>query len=384
MIDWLSLIFPVNIDICGGKCVHLDANGEIEYSTDKFLPVSGSYSSIVQVKSIFDTKTPKASNIDRSFTKSPFAMRLYISGNPTKFLQGHNIWGFNDLQGMVYCFVKSICESLKLDADTTSLLEQCAYTGKYEITRIDITESFTLSSIGDVRAWIRAAAQVGTGRNQSVNSYKERTLYLGKNSRRMSIKVYAKGDEIQKHPFDSILLERMVNKHIDRIGPLKKMMSQDDVITHFDAAKTLIQEYTDKLLRVEVTLRGMALKDMGLNKGAFWRDGMLETVFADKIKKLELPENASLSATDILSLPLHLQGYLAMWQSGHNLKEHMTKPTYYRVRSQLKEHGIDIKSPPAGQKNNVVPLIKVITAEPAVIPQFAYEHDLVYLPHLPY
>lgn len=360
MIDWICAIFPVDFEIMGGRCVHLDENGEVEFTSAKFLQVEGSHSCRVSVKSIWDTKNPRVLGArDAHLGKSPYKWRIYVSGNPIKFLQGHNIWGHNDLQALMFCFMEKLCLQLQLPPMVTALLTQHAYTGNYEISRIDLTESFTLPTIGDVRAWIRAASQVGTGRNQSVNSYKERTLYLGKNSRRMSIKVYAKGDEIR--------------------APKHRLPHQ------FDDVKEQLQEYTDKLLRVELTLRSMALKDMGLHKGAYWRQGMIEHVYNEKIKKLELPENTTLSAADVLSLPLHLQGYLALWQAGHNLKEHLGKRNYYKVRNEIKERtGVDIKSPPAGQKNNVVPLIKVITAEPAIIPDFAYEHDLVFEAKLRY
>ncbi|MBD0103457.1 hypothetical protein IAF22_20240, partial [Acinetobacter baumannii] len=43
---------------------------------------TGSYSTKIQIQSVTDTQ-------------------IYISGNPTKFLQGHNLFGSNDLVGLM-------------------------------------------------------------------------------------------------------------------------------------------------------------------------------------------------------------------------------------------------------------------------------------------
>ena len=63
------------------------------------------------------------------------------------------------------------------------------------------------------------------------------------------------------------------------------------------------------------------------------------------------------------------------WKNGDDLKQIMTKPTFYRVRKQLLAFGIDIAV--VNEKNNIIPLIRYLEAEPVGIPDWAYEKNLV-------
>lgn len=355
MIDWISVIFPVSLDLPSARVVHLSPDGEIEFEVNKGHHVEGSYSSRVLVKVI-----PEAASVARranpeSAMRLSMKNRLYISGNPTKFLQGHNVWGVNDFQPLMYRFIEAVCCRMAWNRDVTDRLLMLTFKGVYDISRIDLTESFILPCISDVRAWIRSSSQVAHGKCQGVNSYQERTLYMGKNSRRMTIKIYAKGDEIRKHK-----LPPELEPHLEWLQPI-----------------------ADRLLRVEVTLRTMALRDAGLHHGKEWSAERVRDVFRLKIAKLNIPENAHMPVDTLESLPNHLQGYVAMWQAGVNIKERVSKASYYRIRKELLPFGIDIKSPPAGQSGNVVPLIRVITAEPFEIPTEATEKGLLYIPENP-
>ena len=68
-----------------------------------------------------------------------------------------------------------------------------------------------------------------------------------------------------------------------------------------------------------------------------------------------------------------------LWRQGSNLKDLMTKNTFYRHRRKLLEQGIDITMPPNNfeKPNNVVPLMKIIEATPVSIPLWAYEKGLI-------
>lgn len=367
MVDWVSMIFPVSLNIPSGKCVHLSSNGELEYESNKPTMVEGSYSSTIYLK-VIPSKRAVSKRLDSAPSEiDPDCNRLYISGNPTKFLQGHNIFGSNDYMPLMYRFIEAVCVSMQLGRDMTDRLLHLTLSGRYELTRIDLTESFLLNSISDVRAWIRASAQVANGKCQSVNSYNERTLYMGKNSRRMTIKIYAKGDEIKVHKLP-LEFDAPVNKcNIEQM-----------------TKKEYIQDIADRLLRVEVTLRSMALKDMGLHTGKGWDEKLIQDVFRSKVAKLNIPENTMIDADIIESMPNHLQGYLALWQNGHNLKTRLKKSQYYQVRKEMLVYGIDIKMPPAGQQSNVIPLIRYITAEPFLVPTQAIDYGLLYIPASPY
>jgi II/X family phage/plasmid replication protein len=55
----------------------------------------------------------------------------------------------------------------------------------------------------------------------------------------------------------------------------------------------------------------------------------------------------------------------------------MSKSSFYRYRTQILKHGIDISITQDSKRNNVVPLIRYLEAEPATIPQWAYDKKLV-------
>jgi II/X family phage/plasmid replication protein len=55
----------------------------------------------------------------------------------------------------------------------------------------------------------------------------------------------------------------------------------------------------------------------------------------------------------------------------------MSKSSFYRYRTQILKHGIDISITQDSKRNNVVPLIRYLEAEPAAIPQWAYDKKLV-------
>ena len=58
----------------------------------------------------------KGSHESRIHVKTHDQNQLWISGNPTKFLQGHNIFGTNDLLGICVEFYKQVVVRLELPA----------------------------------------------------------------------------------------------------------------------------------------------------------------------------------------------------------------------------------------------------------------------------
>jgi II/X family phage/plasmid replication protein len=66
-----------------------DSKGDNEWVVNKKLSVEGSYSSKIQVA-------------------SADSGHIWISGNPVKFLQGHNIFGSNDLKQIMVKFFDAL------------------------------------------------------------------------------------------------------------------------------------------------------------------------------------------------------------------------------------------------------------------------------------
>ena len=81
----------------------------------------------------------------------------------------------------------------------------------------------------------------------------------------------------------------------------------------------------------------------------------------------------------MMNMPNKLRSTYTLWVEGHDLRSMMSKATYYRHCLELKELGINIDlRPESTKKSNVVPLIKVLEAQPATIPYFAFEKHLIH------
>ena len=85
MIDWVTAEVCCDNSLETGCIAKINPKGDIDWVSQSWLPVVGSYDSNIMIKPVSDS-------------------RVIISGNPAKFLQGHNLFGTNDL---VYLFNKA-------------------------------------------------------------------------------------------------------------------------------------------------------------------------------------------------------------------------------------------------------------------------------------
>lgn len=332
--DWVSGF--INLDMPqfhNGWFCEVTPSKIIAYKTTKPMAVEGSFSDKVLVKSVPNPiKDGGMSEKDYSeyVGKQVLTHRVYISGNPTKFLQGHNVYGHRDMLFVIRDFFREVLYTLGVDPFTTErvLLKEPIF-----ITRIDVTSSYVMDSSKDVIAWLRAASQYMTGKNQKVDN--ESTLYLGKHSRRVSIKVYEKASEMIAH---------------------RKTFNLSDAT--FDK----LYGVACTLLRFEVTLRGMKLKDLNLELFSMMSNEKLEREFQTVIAKMNLPENIELVENSVHELPLRYSGVYLRWQDGINLKEEMSLASYKRYRKFfLDRFNLDLSMPPRDiSHTNVVPLWRVI------------------------
>lgn len=163
--------------------------------------------------------------------------RLWISRNPSKFLQGHNLFGSNDFRTLSTLFIKAVRRALEARICATD--EASWRADRFEVLRIDVAESFRLPQAADVDAWIRAASHVVREKHQSISAYGGDTIYVGQRSRRVSLKAYNKAQELLGHP-------------------LPKSIDKRDRLTDFAKG----------LLRVEVRLLPQELKRRALDNAS--------------------------------------------------------------------------------------------------------------------
>lgn len=336
MIDWVTANIPCTHQerLNGGRIASINTDGEVEWMTEKFKSVPGSHESALQIKS-YDNN------------------HIWISGNPSKWLQGHNLFGSDDLCSLMLATICKVVDLLELQPTTADY--HAWLSGNYQVSRVDCTAMWELPSRADVRSWLRAVesqAKSRHGRAISTNG----TVYFGKNSRRWSLKFYSKGDELAcKNKGHKLPLE---------INCRDKLL-----------------EYADHKLRGELTLRGMQLKELGLSQASAWNESTPLEFLHRYIESLDMAEQFSLTPAGLENLPPRLTLVYKAWKNGEDLRQIFSGSTFYRYRRELLKHGIDINIRQPFKPDNVIPLVRVIRPEAiAQVPDWAIDTPLYFDP----
>ena len=333
MIDWVTAKLICNHDpnkLSEGLVASLDRDGNTEWLVHKKVTVEGSYSTKIQIQSLTDTQ-------------------IYISGNPTKFLQGHNLFGSNDLVSIMGKFFDELLKREELGLCPDPFQYANIKDGHYELSRVDVNETWHLNNQKDVLAWIRSVGETAYLKHRGAGQFSGDTAYFGKKSRRWGLKCYSKGNEI---------------KAKDHKLPPELCIPE-------------MREYAHKALRIEGVTRQLELKRRDLHIASNWDIDTAEELLLEYISKLEMSDVYMLKDEVLDSLPPRLRLTYQAWLNGDDLKQILPNGTYYRSKTGLQKYGIDISTKPPKEKNNVIPLIRVLEAKPVGIPDWAYEKGLV-------
>ena len=328
MIDWTSLIFPnVEIDLPVGSIVYINQDGSIEQMIEKGHNLKyndeGSFTENVNIR-----------NTSRG---------LRIDGNPSKWLQGHNLFG-RDSWLVVGLWVRDICRRLNNNISILRAFER----GDYRVTRIDITYNYTVPG---VNAYLDALSQFASGSRGRPERSKGTTVYFHKSSRRSSVKFYNKETEILVHPF---------NPH--RIDQVREQ---------------LLKEYSKDLLRCEVCLRGKYL-DETYGYKINWNEFNFYGAWKKRVDQITFPTSVELRGDSMDAIPgRHRIVYLA-WRNGDDVKELLPRTTFWRAKKFFLGYGLDITKPvPKVAQCCIIPLFRPVDAVFKEIPQEAYQLKLV-------
>ncbi len=337
MIDMFSGLMPcLHSPLNTGRIICIDPDGQTEWESPKRLVVTGSHDSNFRVSSDGADGQGRATH-------------LRFSGNPAKFLQGHNIFGSDDLVSLMTDVYKKITQSLRLTPTIQDYKN--VVTGNYKVTSIDINYSYELPSRADVLAWIRAAEFKSKTRHGRPST-KGGTIYWGKNSSRWALKAYSKGEEISAgkgHKLPAALID------------------------------TPLTSWANNKLRFELRLLSKELDKLNLKTANKINPHTVKNTFNEYIKRLQMTEQITLSDEKLHSLPQRLRSTYVLWRDGYDLRSELPKTTYYRNRKQLLDHNIDIALRSENtNKSNVIPLIRVLEAKPASIPNWAYSDSLIH------
>lgn len=339
MIDWVTAKIPFHAPgrLHDGQVMSFDRNGEIKYHIDQRLPVFGSYSDKIHVRT---------AGLD---TNGDTCLIEFI-GNPVKFLQGHNVFGSSDLLNLMYETTLKVSETLGLP-QPQSVLDQLK-AGTYTLSRVDLNEMYQFRDRAEVLAWLYTASQTSRTRSQGAVT-RGTTVYWNKTSKRWSVKAYAKGQE------------------------LALLRNKDHLLPES------LRSYSDAALRIELTLKSDELRETGLYLAANWLTIEESDVFHDYVGRIQMSEQKT---TGELFLKIESRPAAAsyqMWLEGHDLRQILPKNTFYRHRRLLLEHGVDISIPHVREEqrpSNVVPLKSVLQMRVAEIPAWAYGTDWLFEP----
>ena len=338
MIDWVTAIVPcsnLNMDkLNDGYICKINRDGDTEWSKEISRSVPGSYDSSLRIGS-------------HPLSSGP---HIRLDGNPAKWLQGHNLFGSNNLIGLINAVMNQL--TVILDFNPSEEDKYCWESGFFHLNRVDCAEMWDFPSMEDVKAWLNVAqfqSKSRHGRPLMTGG----TLYFGKNSRRYSQKFYCKGEEIR------------VRGHqiSDEIPKYEKLIN-----------------FAQNKLRYELVLRAPKLKDLDLNYAGAWKIDTPQSLLKSFLNKLDLADQFRLTGDKFKFLKPRHQMALKAWENGVNLKEILPKNTFYRYRRELLKYEIDISVSKRYPEKNIISVRKILEKNFVPIPKWAYQNGLIYEP----
>ena len=339
MFDWVTARFPLTGAglVNGGSVITIDALGEVEYETDRRLLVEGSHSARLSVRGGGD--------------------ELVVSGNPSKFLQGHNLFGPSDLAPLLYRLLTTLADKLGIVPSLSDL--QAWRKGHCSLSRLDVTRMIDCGDDETVKRVLAAVGQVGRKKFQKGSVFGADTVYIGRGSRRQMMKLYHKADELRVpgHKLPGSLAPIWHQKLLD-----------------FAAGK----------LRVEVQIGSKWFNENPIARRAgIWDGDLAASVLDSQLAALEVSDTMRLPDDTARGLPAKLVLVYEAWRAGHDLRAMYSKARFYHYRKQLLAYGIDISQvqlravETEGQYLAGFPIRDFLTRPAAGVPDWARGTDLL-------
>lgn len=328
MIDWASFSLPYDGPPIGVQYLKRETwDAPIEPVFNKPVQVEGSYSAKLAVHAI--------------------GGRLYVSGNPVKWLTGQNVHGTNDLLRLVRLVLDKLL--------ALNVMLYCPHMwsafdrGDVSITRADCTFAYAVGSDEEVVTWLEAMERSCNIRFRGRGHFDPGmcslmwglTLQEGKKataSRRSTFKFYNKWRELAAHP-----------------------------PTCDGDTAALLRNTVYGAVRGEACFRGMELKRLGYDRLSAWDAGTALKLHREWVDRMEMAETYTLKSEQEKKLPRKLQATYHLWRSGVDVRGLLHRQTFWRHRRELLDlHGIDIAQPriTADDPVKVIPILRVLEAKP--------------------
>jgi len=357
MIDYISMkVRHTHTPIPSGRVLAITSDGEIEWDTPKAMDISGSHDSKMRIRSMGEL-TDEYSSPSGCFG-SGLATELYISGNPAKFLQGHNVFGCEDPIAIMRAVFERVNASIYIGQVTQSALDQSI------VSRLDFTRSIQFDNEIEATAHIHQIGLRARTRNGRPDMGHKNTITFQKKSRRWSLVIYAKGKEIDAHPLPDKL---------DNIG------------FHYPGGKGRndgkLHALARKLVRVELRLLGKELEKIGLRKLYKCTPDALGKIYQEYVGRIEMNTKVTLLSEQLISMKRCHRDTYFMWRTGADLTTLMSRVTLWRHRNAINRLGVDIFIPCEPEVTaEIIPLKRVISGQLFDVPSWAIESGLIFQP----
>lgn len=300
MIDWLKANLPLSepLGLEHARLIRLGPGGEVEWEARSWSSVEGSGDASVRLR------------------ESPGL--LEFSGNPAKFLRGHNLAGSSDLVPVAVAAVLRALDRLGARPEHADLLRWRE--GRFDLKLVHVNAYLDLGTDERALEYLRWLEGASVSRRWARGMLRGSTVSW--TSRALRLKVYHKLQEV----LDRRLLHHLREKCASRV----------------------VGWLTGKL-RFEIELRSRELKRLGLQKGELWNGLDLRRLVLHYAEAVELPKAPPVSASS-LQVPRHLRATVLLWREGVDLRTALPRRTFYRHRRELLEYGIDITRPPTPEE----------------------------------
>jgi II/X family phage/plasmid replication protein len=338
MIDWTTFFFPLDIDpgpespLYNGEVMSLKPDYTVDWGVFRKKELRGSY------------------EVDARVWAGVHEHRkgVFVDVNAVKWFQGHNIFGTSDLVGLVHETISKIVDLVGLKPSAAEI--QAWKDGDIDLLRVDVTDSFDLGTRPRVMSAIRSLDATANLKFRGRGEFKGYSLLFGKGSRRWSLMFYAKGPELEVHKLPLLL------------------------------QSTPLPSLADSLLRCEVRMQSMHLRSLGLHKLSAWSDNTASEVHDSHLAKLQISEVTMIEADGLEALSPRIRAAYQLWKDGHDLRAIFPRPTFYRYRTSLLAHGIDISVKQDRDASNVVPFRLILEARRVEVPDWAHNSPMYFEP----
>jgi len=384
--DWLTIRVAIKhkSGVLGDKIQRIDPAGVTAWERDLWKTVENEASSsqVVSVKSLKyrDVCEPflrmkqseKMNWREMVFLRYGAAIEensedflfLDISGNPTKYLQGQNIWGSSNIREVCIEYIKAVLKQLNLWEKMTAKERKNVLALRVWCTRFDLTTNFDLRTVADKSAFLGAVskqAESKRGKKQAINS----TTYFG-SAEYLQVKFYDKANEVAAG--------------LPKLNYKSPKNEQSHVLKYREFVGKIHDEIMG-LVRCELRLgRGFIRKNCGMYLLSVLEYIEKGGVIMGEVKKLKLGQHATRqslkeaqkaleSMAEAKAIPRACVGIFVNWRNGETCQNLVARATFYKYRKLILEAvNIDISLVRTEEKKRrakVVPLIREIEAAPA-------------------